>query len=389
VSLSAQRSHELSNVTRFPRALDSLCSLIQSLPAAIIVFDKDLKYVAASKRFYEESPLRGERVSYGDHWYKIVPDMPEKWKDIHQRCLKGEHLKCDEDPFYRADGNIEWWRWEIRPWYHEDHEIVGLILYVENITAQKSVEHNLRHMVRVLNQSNDDLAKFAHMCAHDLCEPLRTITNYIQIISKELKLTGDSNTRKYFSFVIESTKYMKDLIHGILRNSESKEEKVLKIRRIDVSELVRKLLLALGSMIRSKKAVIEVGSMPVIYGDAVLITEVFQNLISNALKYNDKPIPQIHIQAKEEEGAWCFSVQDNGIGIEEEALEKIFKESIRLNPKSLYQGSGLGLYQCSKIIKAHGGMIWARSSLGKGSTFFFTLPKAQKAQKKLELPEKI
>jgi PAS domain S-box-containing protein len=348
--------------------------LVKSLPIPVIIFNHKLHLIAASKRFYTESPINEEDTGGNPHWYDLVPDMPEKWKLIHQRCLKGEHLKSDADPFYRADSSVEWWRWEITPWLDDQKNVMGIILYVENITKQKLLESNLKKTIDYLSQSNHELSKFARVCAHDLNEPLRTITNYIQLIEEEYSKELDETLKKYFDVIIETSKNMNDLIRNILNYSEAKIRKI-KPKAIRPIKVIENILINLDALIRSKRAVINYAdSMPKIYADRVLITEVLQNLIINSLKYNDKAYPIIHIRLKELESYWIFSIKDNGIGIEKSSLKNIFKESVRLSLKPI-KGSGMGLYQSYKIIKDHGGKIWAKSTLGMSSTFFFTLPK--------------
>ena len=127
------RNHDLSKKNTFKL-------IIERLPVPIIVFDRNLRFMAASDRFFDESPLEKGNVHPDDHWYSLIPDMPIKWKKIHQRCLQGEELKSDEDLFYRKDGSIECWKWEIRPWYLSSREVGGIILYVGNTPKNKGIK---------------------------------------------------------------------------------------------------------------------------------------------------------------------------------------------------------------------------------------------------------
>jgi PAS domain S-box-containing protein len=349
-------------------------NLVKNLPLHVIVFDKDLFFVAASDRFFEESVIKREETIGHPHLYKLVPDMPERWKNAHQEVLKGAHLKWYDDAFYRADGSVEWWNSEQILWRSEEGEIFGLILYVENITAAKIKESNLQKTVTSLARSNKDLSTYAHICAHDLSEPLRAVANCLQIIDKEYAKTFDDHLSKYFSIMKNSTTYMSDLISSLLKYCDHGENK-LNLEPIDIRVIIEDISSALKTIEKHKDAEINCGKMPLVVADKTLLKEVIQNLISNALKYN-KSKPVINIKAQDTGLFWQFSFSDNGIGIEKKYLRTVFDESVRLNPDREYDGSGLGLYQCNKIINDHGGKMWVKSGGGNGSTFYFIIPKS-------------
>lgn len=349
--------------------------IIERLPAPVIVFDKDLCFLTASDRFFNESPLSKKNIKPGDYWYNIVPDMPIKWKMIHQRCLKGESIKIDEDPFYRQDGSTEWWRWEIVPWYLGRDEIGGLILYVENITDEKKTEKELRKNIHLLEKSNNNLSKFAHMCAHDLHQSLRTISLYTQMIESNYYDKLDTTFKKYVRRTVDTIDQMRNFINGLLDFSHLKNEKI-KLSPVCLQEIADTVVMMLKDEIIHKQAKITYKNLPTVNANKSLIFQVVQNLISNALKYNGKAIPIIDIKAADKKEFWLISIHDNGMGIEEKYLKKIFNEYKRLN-HSEEKGSGLGLTQCNKVIKEHGGRIWATSSAGQGTSILFTLPKAE------------
>ena len=348
---------------------------VKNLPVPVAVFNKDLFYVAGSDRFFEESTIKKEQTLGNPYWYDLVPDMPEKWKEAHQRCLKGEHLKWHEDVFHRADGSVEWWNSEQIPWRSENGEIFGLILYVENITQQKQKEKMLQQTVISLRRSNKDLSTYAHICAHDLNEPLRVVANCLQIIDSEYSKTFDKEFAKYFKIMNDSTKYMGDLITSLLNYCDHGQNKI-NLETIDLEVIIQDVIAAFKTIDKYKTAEINCDKMPLILGDRTLLKEVIQNLISNALKYNQQAVPVIDIKSEDTGLFWQFSVEDNGIGIEKKYLRKVFEEEVRLKKSSDYQGSGLGLYQCNRIINDHGGKMWVKSCEGKGSSFYFIIPKA-------------
>lgn len=356
--------------------------IIEHLPVPIIIFDKNLKFTAASDRFFDESPLKKENVHPDDHWYKLVPDMPTKWKKIHQRCLKGEKLKCDEDFFYRKDGSIECWTWEIKPWYLSDGKVGGIILYVENITDKKLAERRVQKHICALEKSNNSLSKFANVCAHDLNQSLRTISLFVQIVQTKYTDSFDEDLNRYMARIVNTIDQMKNFIKSTLELSQSLGKNII-MTIFCMDDAIQKSVMLLTNEILKKKASINYHGLPYVKANKDLIIQLMQNLISNSLKYNDNP-PIINITAEDKGHVILFSVKDNGIGIKSKYLQKIFSEHVRVN-HTAQKGRGLGLSHCKKIIKAHGGRIWASSSPQEGTTIFFTLPQPTNNIKKNKL----
>ncbi len=353
----------------------SLKNIIEQLPVSVIIFDKNLCFLAASNRFFDESSLQKDNLHVQDHWYTLIPDMPIKWKAIHQRALNGEKVKCEEDLFYRQDGSVEWWKWDIAPWYQESKEIGGLILYVENITNKKQTEQELEKNIRSLEKVNNNLSKFAHICAHDLNQSLRTISLYAQIVQTDYKDNLDPSLKKYINRMIKTIEQMEGFISSTLDFSHSKDRNIL-MDNVCMEEVIENVMLVLKDEIVRKKAIINYKNLPVVNANKNLITQLMQNLIANSLKYSTKDrLPVIDITAADKGTFLLFSIHDNGMGIETKHLKKIFSEYKRLNPEC-QEGSGLGLHHCNKIIREHGGRIWATSTIKKGTTMFFTLSKA-------------
>lgn len=350
-----------------------LQTIIEALPVSLVVFDRELRFITASDRFFENSPLKKKKVKVNDHWYDLIPDMPRKWKIIHKRCLKGERLKCDEDAFYREDGSVEWWRWEVVPFLEEDKTVGGLILFAENITHQKVTEKNLRHMVQLLHDSNHNLSTFAHECAHDLFAPLRTLSNYIYLLQETLT-KNITQARAYALQIKKSAAYMADLIKKTLDATDA-SNCGLKPSWFSLNQLIEGLTIILKEDIDKKNATLTVSSSIKIYADHLLICQVFQNLIINALHYCAHSHLQVKIDVEETEDFWVIHVSDNGPGIKEDALEHIFEAYQRGASSEHTAGLGLGLYKCKKIIAAHDGTMWVQSKNQKGTTFSFSIHK--------------
>jgi light-regulated signal transduction histidine kinase (bacteriophytochrome) len=227
-----------------------------------------------------------------------------------------------------------------------------------------------------LEASNKELEQFAYITSHDLQEPLKTISNYTGIIYKKYKDTLDKNTRTYLEFLIQATIRLKTLINDILQYSRIERNVIFE--KTDCNQIVKEVLEDLATPITESNAKIEVGTLPVIFCSKD-IKQVFQNLIGNAIKYrNPATEPTVKVRGYPQAGNWLFEVQDNGIGIEKEYHERIFGLFQKLHPKHRYEGSGIGLAICKKVVEIHGGKIWLESEPGKGTTFYFTISKTIK-----------
>jgi len=237
-------------------------------------------------------------------------------------------------------------------------------IYLYKKLAKQSLE---------LKQSNEDLSQFAYIASHDLQEPLRMVGSYVQLLKKRYAGEIDDNADQYINYAVEGCVRMQELIEGLLEYSRvesSKED----MQNIDTHALLDDVMQDLSVQIYESSAEIICKDLLPVLGVPSQIRIVFSNLISNALKYCEKEVPVINIDAKILNDKVQFSVQDNGIGIKNEYREKIFIIFKRLHSRAEYSGTGIGLSICKKIIERHGGKISLESTLGVGSTFTFTLP---------------
>lgn len=242
-----------------------------------------------------------------------------------------------------------------------------------DITERKIKESALKKQVE-LEIKNRELEQFAYVASHDLQEPLRTVSNYMQVFEEDYVKLLDDNARKYLHSVKNATQRMSMLVKALLDFSRLGRDK--KLITIDCNKLISNVLADLQRMIKSTDAIISVGEMPTtlkVY--EVEISQVFQNLITNAIKFQKKGVqPQVRINVHQVNEKWQFSISDNGIGIAPQHFERIFGIFQRLHASTEYEGNGIGLANCKKIIELHQGEIWVESVLGKGSTFNFTIP---------------
>lgn len=352
---------------------NSFKAFIKQLPVAIAIFDKDLNYIITSDRWAQEANIDINNI-IGKNHYEIVPEIPIKWRKMHQRALNGEYLEAQEDFFIREDGTQEWVRWKVLPWYTSKNTIGGIILFIEKITERKLLEIKMKGMINALNRSNAELERFAHICAHDLNEPLRTIANYGQLLEAEYKDKFGPVSNGYMDHILKSIKHAEALIDGILTYSQLDAAEFKKCS-FSLDHIMNALLIVLEKKIKEKNAFIYFDKLPTVYGDKALISCVFQNLMNNALKFNNNDNVIIYITYKEKKNSFLFCVEDNGIGIEPIYHKQIFALFKRLHHASEYEGTGMGLSVSKKIIEAHGGKMWVKSTPNEGSQFFFTLPK--------------
>lgn len=238
----------------------------------------------------------------------------------------------------------------------------------------EKVNEELHKKTEDLKRSNKELEEFAYVASHDLQEPLRTIASHLQLIERYTKGQLDPKVLQSMNFAIDGAVRMKRLIEDLLKYSRiGAENKPLE--PISCKKVLENALNNLQVVIEERKASILWDPLPVVYGNEGQLTQLFQNLIGNSLKFCRDRNPQIHISAEDDGAEWLFSFRDNGIGIKQEFYEKIFVIFKRLHTREEYSGTGIGLSICKKIVSFHGGKIWLQSTFGQGTTFYLTIPK--------------
>jgi light-regulated signal transduction histidine kinase (bacteriophytochrome) len=226
-----------------------------------------------------------------------------------------------------------------------------------------------------LIRSNRELEQFAFAASHDLQEPLKVVSLYLQLLKKKYKRGLIDRAEHDISLILDRTDRLQDLIQSMLNYAQVRKGN-LSLVQLDSGVALHRAIENLKASIDKNSAQITYGSCPVIMGDAIQLTQLFQNLINNAIKFHkENEPPCVHIYAALKADHWLFSIQDNGIGVEWKHLQNIFDMFTRLHPQSEYEGSGIGLSLCKRIVKCHGGRIWAESEIEKGTTVYFTMPK--------------
>jgi signal transduction histidine kinase len=243
---------------------------------------------------------------------------------------------------------------------------------------RRRAQEELARKVEELARSNRDLEQFAYVASHDLQEPLRMVANYTQLLAERYRGKLDEKADKYIGYAVDGAIRMQALINDLLVYSRIGRHQNPP-QRVACDGIVQRAIRNLQAAIGESRAVVLCDPLPVVYADPGPLEQVFQNLISNAIKFHGPEPPRVKISAQEKGAQWVFSVVDNGIGIDSEYAETIFVIFKRLHSRTEYPGSGLGLAICKKIIEQAGGSIWVESEPGKGATFKFTLPIASDA----------
>ena len=242
----------------------------------------------------------------------------------------------------------------------------GTLRINNNITERKRIEENLR-------LSNVELEQFAYVASHDLQEPLRVISGFLQLLQHRYSGKLGPDADEYIRYVVDGAGRMRNLIRDLLEYSRV-GRRGRPFAPTDCSAVLKTVIANLQPSIIEKNARVTCDPLPVIEGDSTELTQLFQNLIANALKFHGSEPPEVHVHAEQQHHDWLFRIRDNGIGIDPKDFERIFVIFQRLHGPDEYPGTGIGLALCKKIVERHGGRIWVESTPDKGSTFYFTFP---------------
>jgi light-regulated signal transduction histidine kinase (bacteriophytochrome) len=235
------------------------------------------------------------------------------------------------------------------------------------------MEDELQETLIKLKRSNSELEQFAYVASHDLQEPLRIISSFLQLLQMRYSGQLDSDADEFINFAVEGAKRMQNLIQDLLAYSRV-TTKGNEFKDIKMEEALEQALVNLKMSIEENNANITHDPLPIITADYSQMIQLLQNLIGNSIKYRSDKIPEIHISAQEKDNDWIFSVEDNGIGIDPQYSDQVFQIFKRLHTNEEYKGTGIGLAITKRIIERHSGRIWVESELGKGSKFYFTIP---------------
>jgi light-regulated signal transduction histidine kinase (bacteriophytochrome) len=243
----------------------------------------------------------------------------------------------------------------------------------QEIADRERAEEELKGYATDLEHSNEELQQFAYVASHDLQEPLRMISSYVQLLGERYRGRLDEDADEFIHYAVEGASRMQTLINGLLAYSRVGTRGEA-FEPSDCESVLQEVLRDLKLAIEGCGAVVTYDPLPTVMADPTQLGQLFQNLIGNAIKFRGEETPRVHIGVTRKNAAWLFSVRDNGIGIDPQYSDRIFTIFQRLHPRERYAGTGVGLAVCRKIVERHGGEIWVVSEAGKGATFYFTMP---------------
>ncbi len=353
-------------------AMDQLNQIFEQAPVAICVFNKQDFVFELANPFYHQL-VRGRQL-VGRKLAEALPELPEDvWQAFRQVVDVGEPFQANEWYIpYDADGDGEvedhWFNVSYNPLRNSDQSIRGLISVSYDVTRQVQSRKEVERV-------NRELEEFAYVASHDLQEPLRMVNIYSQmLIKKQENLSPES--QKYVEFIGAGVRRMEELIRDLLSFARNVQSEALALEPVGLRNCLDKALATLQVQIEEKSARLEIGELPTVMGEETQLPQLFQNLLSNALKYSKADVaPVLQIESRRNGKEWVISVRDNGIGFKQEYEHHIFGLFKRLH-RNEYAGTGLGLAICKRIVERLGGRIWVESEPGVGSTFFFTLTAA-------------
>ena len=344
---------------------------VKQLPADIAIFDTEMRHKFVSNVWKENNILGEHREFIGKSYDKIYPNEAKVWLEFRQKALKGEIVQWYEE-IDKSHNKTYWCDGICAPWYAMDGSLGGFFMCLYDVTNRVKNKQQLTKAYEKLELSNQALDRFAYVCSHDLKEPLRATSNFIHLLFTRNAAQFDEESMLYVNYVLKSIDRMSTLIKDILLYSEITEQtkEHLDMNAIihDIKETFNYRLLEIGGNL-------DVQNLPEILGIKTQINQLFTNLISNAIKFHSKNPLIIEIFAADKNSFWEFHVRDNGIGIDKEYHQSIFTMLKRLHSKNLYEGSGIGLSICEKIMHNHAGKIYVQSVPEGGSDFVLTFPK--------------
>lgn len=333
-----------------------------------------------NRRWYEytgTTPAQMEGWGWQSvHDPSVLPAVLERWKT----AIATGNVFDMEFPLRGADGKYRRFLTRVVPLKDGEGRVVQWFGTNTDISERAAAEAALAHTAASLARSNQDLEQFAHVASHDLQEPLRMVASFLNLIRERYNPILDDRGREYIAFAVDGANRMAALIHDLLEYGRMGGRDFV-LEPTDLQAVLGTVLINLKLRIEDVGATITHDPLPTLTVDARHFERVLQNLIGNALKFKADRPPEIHIGAQRldaSDDVWLFSVRDNGIGIDPQFRERVFQIFQRLHDRDAYEGTGVGLAICKRIIERLGGRIWVESELGKGATFFFTLPAAGK-----------
>ncbi|WP_306056259.1 sensor histidine kinase [Natronococcus wangiae] len=344
--------------------------VLDDLPLNVAVLDADGAILATNEAWdaLDADELRPPTGSVGANYLSICDAADEPTADDVadgvRSVLDGERERVALEYPSHAPQRRRWFQVTAKGTAHED-ERYAIVTY-RNVTERKENQ-------RQVEESNERLQQFAYAVSHDLQEPLRMITSYLELLERRYGDELGEDGEEFIEFAVDGAERMRAMIEGLLEYSRV-ETRGDPFEPVDLDPLLEEIRTDLQVAIEETDGELTVESLPTVSGDRSQLRQLFQNLLENAITYSGDEPPQIRVKAERSDGEWIVAVSDNGIGIDPEDQERIFDVFDRLHSREEYDGTGIGLALCERIAERHGGSIEVESEPGEGTTFFVTLP---------------
>ena len=347
-------------------------SILDSLQDGVVVYDEQERIVYFNPAAREILGVPDDELAAGRRtWEPLGVDaqpMPADERPVAITARTGEPCLGVDVGLRRADGSVRWTTVSTQALRTTPEATApfGVVVAFTDITER-------REALEALERTNAELAQFAYVASHDLSEPLRMVSSYLQFLRRRYHGQIDEDADEFIDFAVEGANRMRALIEDLLAYSRAGTG--AEPRPVDCGYVMADVLSSLAAAVADARAQVSVSSMPVVLADRVSLAQLFQNLIANALKFRRGPGGRVWVSAELEGPAfWRFSVADDGIGIDPRHRERVFKMFQRLHDREDFEGTGIGLAICRKIVERQGGRIWLEERGGGGTVFHFTLP---------------
>ena len=347
--------------------------ILDQAAEAIVVLDETGMILRASA---SASRLAGGTVLFQDfeQAFRFSGTARGPMKTVVSAALSGVSLRSVEATLVRPDGEACGLLLSASPLWGEESKLIGTVVTLTDISERKRAEEVLARQAEELARSNSDLKQFAYSASHDLREPLRHLAIYSEMLQRKYQDKLDQEGNQLLAQTVAAAHRMEELIKGLLDYTQAAEGSHAVDHAVDANVVLRRTLHTLAPGIRDSQAQISHAPLPALRVHEIHLQQLFQNLIGNAIKYRSDAPPRISISVDREDAMCRIAVSDNGIGIAPQYHKHVFGIFKRLHGGARYPGSGIGLAICQRIVQRYGGNIWVESELGKGATFFLTLP---------------
>lgn len=358
------------DITERKRADERFRVLCENSPIGLYIA-QDGAFVYVNPQFERYTGYSSDELIGTSPLQLVIEEDRRNVREKAVRMLKGESSGEYEYRIRNRSGEVRWiMETVVSTEFNGRRAALGN--YVD-ITERKAADARQKETLAELARSNEELEQFAYVASHDLQEPLRMVSSFTQLLGQRYRGKLDSDADEFIGFMLDGVGRMQELINDLLAYSRV-GTRGKPFESADLSDLCSRALLNLQTAIEESGTAVVVDDLPRLVVDQTQMVQLFQNLVGNAVKFRREDGPTVHVGCRMEGGAWHFVVEDNGIGIDPQYLDRIFVIFQRLHGKSEYPGTGIGLAICKKIVERHGGRIWVESEPGKGSAFHFTIP---------------